>query len=379
MLDRKGILEIRKRFTKEDCTVTRLAGCYVNGEKEKIIKFNRNFLNMDDSELLKYLKILKKSVSGSIRKNLLGLEFEPESKASGGMQQFLLGIKEGELKNEDMLDILYDKIIETYEYAGNYIILIFHGTYDVMRKTEDNLALDESEDVFQYFICAICPVKLSKPGLGYNAQEDKFEPVEQDWVINDPAIAFMYPSFIDRTADVNYVTYYMKKPLETHPEVAAAIGCIMQKTSEEEKECLRKIIKSNCATSIDDTDRLVLKVQESIREQCDEDAEQSFSPEMITDVLQEHGVQDAQINRIKKDIADNMEQDVPLDALYDEKKLEKNKIQELREEIAELKKAPAAISDIYNEIINKLQEEFSSADLVYIKNVIKYIEAQKNE
>lgn len=124
-------------------------------------------------------------------------------------------------------------------------------------------------------------------------------------------------------------------------------------------------------------------MQESIREQCDENAEQSFSPEMITDVLQAHGVQDAQINRIKKAISDNMEQDIPLDALYDEKELdkaqEKNKIQELREEIAELKKTPAATSDIYNEIINKLQEEFSSADPVYIKDVIKYIEAQKNE
>ena len=218
MVDKKGILELCKRFKKESCTVTTLAGCYVDGSKKKVTTFRKNLLNLDDAEFFKYLKILKKSVSGQVRKNLLGLEFDKGATEAGGMQQFLLGLTESQLKNDDMLDILYDKIIYEYDYPGNFIILLFYDTYDVIKRSKDNSALDESEEAYSYFICSICPVSLSKPGLGYNAPREEFEPVEQDWMINDPDIAFLYPSFSDRSADVNTLTYYVKKPLETHPE-----------------------------------------------------------------------------------------------------------------------------------------------------------------
>ena len=34
-MNKKEVLEIRKQFTPENCAITRIAGCYVDGEKRE--------------------------------------------------------------------------------------------------------------------------------------------------------------------------------------------------------------------------------------------------------------------------------------------------------------------------------------------------------
>ena len=378
MVDKKGILELRKRFKKESCTVTTLAGCYVDGSKKKVTTFQKNLLNLDDAEFFKYLKILKKSVSGQVRKNLLGLEFDKGATEAGGMQQFLLGLTESQLKNDDMLDILYDKIIYEYDYPGNFIILLFYDTYDVIKRSKDNSALDESEEVYSYFICSICPVSLSKPGLGYNAPREEFEPVEQDWMINDPDIAFLYPSFSDRSADVNTLTYYVKKPLETHPEIAEVLGCNMQKTSVEERECLKDIIKQHVTSTVENADEVVLKVQQNIMDKDNtKDDEGIFDDSVVVEVLEEHNIPESELNRLKADLSEQLSKEIPLSDLYDEKEISKEKQQqrekELLQEITELKDSINATHQNYEELITKLETKYPSGSTVSIDEIIATI------
>lgn len=378
MVDKKGILELRKRFKKESCTVTTLAGCYVDGSKKKVTTFRKNLLNLDDAEFFKYLKILKKSVSGQVRKNLLGLEFDKGATEAGGMQQFLLGLTESQLKNDDMLDILYDKIIYEYDYPGNFIILLFYDTYDVIKRSKDNSALDESEEAYSYFICSICPVSLSKPGLGYNAPREEFEPVEQDWMINDPDIAFLYPSFSDRSADVNTLTYYVKKPLETHPEIAEVLGCNMQKTSVEERECLKDIIKQHVTSTVENADEVVLKVQQNIMDKDNmKDDEGIFDDSVVVEVLEEHNIPESELNRLKADLSEQLSKEIPLSDLYDEKEISKEKQQqrekELLQEITELKDSINDAHQNYEELITKLEKKYPSGSTVSIDEIIATI------
>ena len=378
MVDKKGILELRKRFKKESCTVTTLAGCYVDGSKKKVTTFRKNLLNLDDAEFFKYLKILKKSVSGQVRKNLLGLEFDKGATEAGGMQQFLLGLTESQLKNDDMLDILYDKIIYEYDYPGNFIILLFYDTYDVIKRSKDNSALGESEEAYSYFICSICPVSLSKPGLGYNAPREEFEPVEQDWMINDPDIAFLYPSFSDRSADVNTLTYYVKKPLETHPEIAEVLGCNMQKTSVEERECLKDIIKQHVTSTVENADEVVLKVQQNIMDKDNmKDDEGIFDDSVVVEVLEEHNIPESELNRLKADLSEQLSKEIPLSDLYDEKEISKEKQQqrekELLQEITELKGSINDAHQNYEELITKLEKKYPSGSTVSIDEIIATI------
>ncbi len=84
-------------------------------------------------------------------------------------------------------------IIDSYDYVGNYLILVFHDAYDVMTKTSDNNKLDESEEVYEYLLCAICPVTLTKPGLGYREDENRIGPRIRDWVVGVPDTGFVFP------------------------------------------------------------------------------------------------------------------------------------------------------------------------------------------
>ena len=165
-MNKKEVLELKTRMKKNSCTFTKMSGCYVNAAKEIQLTLNETFLNLEEDEFYKYLEIAKKALSGTVGNNLLELDFPTEEEAEGGKQKFLLGLRESKLKNEGLLDTFYHLIIENYHYVGNYLILVFHDAYDVITKTTDNSRLDESEEVYEYLLVAICPVTLTKPGLG---------------------------------------------------------------------------------------------------------------------------------------------------------------------------------------------------------------------
>ena len=204
-MNKRDVLEIKRRFKKEACTFTRMCGCYVDADHNKITKIGETFLNLDDAEYFKYLDIAKKTLSGKLGNNLLELEFPLAEEETGGRQQFLMGLRESKLKNDDLLDTFYDMIIDSYDYVGNYLILIFHDAYDVMTKTSDNDKLDESEEVYEYLLCAICPVNLTKPGLGYREDENRIESRIRDWVVGMPDTGFIFPAFTDRSTDIHSV------------------------------------------------------------------------------------------------------------------------------------------------------------------------------
>ena len=189
-MNKKDILELKKRLKKDACTFTRLCGCYVDADRQKVTSFGQTFLNLDDEEMFKYLEIARKVFSGTIGNNLLELEFPAKEEASGGRQQFLLGLRESALQSDELMETFYDHIIDSYQYVGNYLILIFHDAYDVMTRTTDHKNLDESEEVYEYLLCAICPVTLTKPGLGYRPDENRIGPRVRDSGLRIPVLSF---------------------------------------------------------------------------------------------------------------------------------------------------------------------------------------------
>ena len=78
-MNKKDILELKRRFKKDACTFTRLCGCYVDADHNKVTSFGETFLNLEDEEFYKYLEIAKKVMSGTIgnfqlRRNLPGAD-----------------------------------------------------------------------------------------------------------------------------------------------------------------------------------------------------------------------------------------------------------------------------------------------------------------
>ena len=217
-MTKQEISEIKKLFTPKNCSITRICGCYVDGEKNKKTELKQAFLALPEEEMFKYFEILRKSLSGTIGKNLLNLEFPLKSETEGGTQEFLLRLRDSRLKDDALLEQFYDRIIESYEYVGNYLILLIHDAYDVPGRTRDGIEMeDASDEVYDYILTCICPVDLSKPGLSYNAVENTFQNRIRDWVVGMPDAAFLFPAFNDRSTDLHSTLYYSKDAEEDVP------------------------------------------------------------------------------------------------------------------------------------------------------------------
>ena len=171
-MNKKEVTEIKKLFTKERCCLNRLCGCYVDADKNKVVQFKEAFLSLPEEEIYKYLDIFRKSLSGTLGKNLLNMEFPLEQEMGDGTQKSLLALRDSELKDDVMLDAFYDRMIETYYHPENYLILLVHGSYDIPMKTSDGMEMDDASDyIYNFVLCCLCPVTLSKAGLCYNAEK----------------------------------------------------------------------------------------------------------------------------------------------------------------------------------------------------------------
>jgi len=271
-MTRKDVAELKRRFKKEDCTFTNMCGCYVDSHKNIRVRLQETFLNLPEEEFYRYLEIAKKALSGSIGNQLLEVSFLPEEAKSGGKQDFLLALRESRLKNPDLLERLYELIIETYDFAGNYLILVFHDVYDVMVKTTDNRKLEESEEVYEYILCAICPVELTKAALGYREEENRIGLRVRDWVVSMPEKGFLFPAFSDRSTDIHALLYYTKNVKESQPEwVRKCLGCDPIRTAAEEKNTFQSILKTTIADGeIPEAEEMRCKIHESLNDFVEE-------------------------------------------------------------------------------------------------------------
>lgn len=138
-MNKKEVLELKRRLKKDQATFSRLVGCYVDCNHEKVCKFGGKFLTLEEDEYYKYLEISNKVLSGTLGNNLLNLQFPLEEEEVGGRQQILMALRDSELNDETLLDTYYDLVIDTYDEAGNYLILLYLDSYDVMTRTKDNI------------------------------------------------------------------------------------------------------------------------------------------------------------------------------------------------------------------------------------------------
>ncbi len=271
---KQEVAELKKLLTQKNCSITRICGCYVDGEKNKKTTFQQAFLALPEEEMFKYFEILRKTLSGTMDKNLLNLEFPLASEEAGGTQEFLLRLRDSRLKDEALLEEFYDRIIESYEYVGNYLILAVHDAYDVPGRASDGLDMeDASEEVYEYVLTCICPVNLSKPGLSYNAAENIFQNRVRDWVVDAPATGFLFPAFNDRSADIHGALYYSKDPEELNEGfVESLLGCPLPLSAGDQKETFHSLIEETLGEACDI--ETVKNIHEKLSEMAEEHKEE---------------------------------------------------------------------------------------------------------
>ena len=205
MINREDMLELTRRMTLARTSFSRIAGCYVDRDGDFDGSFNTNFRKLSAPERTKQLKLAKEIPFSATNVNLKEYEYPAGARRQGSMWQLLMAMIECGLKNDALMDTFYDIVMERYRSNSDYAILVFHDRYDIPAKGSDGERQWESEEVFGYMICAICPLA------------GEYEP-------GKPVCGFLFPAFVDRSGDPSRIDVFQADADRPHRELMEILG-----------------------------------------------------------------------------------------------------------------------------------------------------------
>lgn len=304
-MTRKELNEIKSQYTLEDCGILRLCGCYVDGERNKITQFNENFLNLPEEEKHKYFDIFKKTLSGTPGKNLVDMKFNVDAYADEGARTFLMNLRDSGLKDDRLLNEFYDRIINNYSYVGNYLILLINQVYDIPAVTTDNIEMDDAYDeVYSYILCSICHVNLSKPGLGYDEEDNNFHDKKQNHMVDVPDVGFLFPAFNKRSADEDMTLFYTKDVSEFEDGlIDCLLDCAVPLPAKQQKETFTSLVNEALGEEADL--EIVKNIHENLEQIIEEKKQESPAPVMLDktemkDLLEKSGVKEEKLENFEE-------------------------------------------------------------------------------
>lgn len=304
-MTKKELNEIKSQYTLEDCGILRLCGCYVDGERNKITQFNENFLNLPEEEKHKYFDIFKKTLSGTPGKNLVDMKFNVDAYADEGARTFLMNLRDSGLKDDRLLNEFYDRIINNYSYVGNYLILLINQVYDIPAVTTDNIEMDDaSDEVYSYILCSICHVNLSKPGLGYDEEDNNFHDKKQNHMVDVPDVGFLFPAFNKRSADEDMTLFYTKDVSEFEDGlIDCLLDCAVPLPAKQQKETFTSLVNEALGEEADL--EIVKNIHENLEQIIEEKKQESPAPVMLDktemkDLLEKSGVKEEKLENFEE-------------------------------------------------------------------------------
>jgi len=221
-----------------------------------------------------------------------------------GTQKSLMALRDSELKDDTMLDAFYDRIIETYYHPENYLILLVHGSYDIPMKTSDGLEMDDASDyIYNFVLCCLCPVTLSKAGLCYNAETNSIEDRIRDWLVDMPEQGFLFPAFQDRNTDIHRLLYYSKNTKELCPDITEQLlGCVQPIPAPQQKESFQTIIEDTLGEEC--VYDVVRNIHENLNEMIEEQKESGEPLELdkmqVRKLLERSGAPEENLEQFEK-------------------------------------------------------------------------------
>ena len=224
-MNQKEVREIKKRLNPEKDSISRIYGCYVNAAREIVTTLDMSVGLMEQEEAELYFKLLKKTLSGTLGKNLLDIAFSIAQVENSDEHRLLQGLRSSHLRDAGLRDALYQRIIESLDFGeDSYVILLAADSYDVPFKGSDDEIFEEgSGEVFDYILCCICPVKDAKSALRYIADEHNFRGASTGHVLSAPELGFLFPAFDDRSTNIYNALYYSRGLVDIHEEFLTGV------------------------------------------------------------------------------------------------------------------------------------------------------------
>ena len=280
-MNEREVAELRRRFRQDRSGISRVRGCYVNENREIVSRFDQSLGVLTQEENEKLLQLLRRTLTGALGKTLLDITFATQQVVHGSEHRRLMDLRASELRDEEALESLFQAMIRALDLEGNYMILLAHDAYDVPYRGKDGEdQADASSEVFSYLVCAVCPVKLTKPALSYQVQAGEFRTRTADWVVSPPELGFLFPAFDDRSANIYDALYYSKDVKNVHEDLIGAVFAApapMPAAAQQEsfRGVLGEALEEDCC----------LPVVQAVHDQlCGlmEDHKESRDPELLT-------------------------------------------------------------------------------------------------
>jgi len=329
-MNEKEIGEIRRRIRRERSNMTAVYGCFVNDQKEIITEYRQSTAMMSENEAERYFGLMKRALSGTVGKNLIDITFRTAQVAGSPEHQLLMDLRQCALKEDALRMQLYKKIIESLSMDESYLILLGCDSYDVPFKSKDDVAqADNSGEVYTYLLCAVCPVKQTKPNLHYVAQNKEFHDGGISQVAQAPALGFLFPAFDDRATNIYNALFYTRDSAQSYQTLVDSVFNVQApKPAAEQKKSFEALLASSlheeCSLEV------VQNVHDQLR-QCIEMHKEAkvaeplmVSKEQVKAALAECGVSESRIAKfsIDYDEAFGFEAELHPKNIIDNKKFE---------------------------------------------------------
>lgn len=246
-MNEKEVGEIRRHLRRDRSNMTAIYGCFVNDNKEIIAEYRASTGIMSENESDKYYAILRKALSGAVGKNLIDLTFQTSQVAGSPEHKLLMDLRESKLQDDELRQSLYQKMMESIVMEGNYLILLGCDTYDVPFKSKDDFQQnDSSDESYTYLICAVCPVKQTKPNLHYVPEEKTFHDGAMNQPVSAPEMGFLFPAFDNRSTNIYNALYYTRNTKENQDALIEALfNTPVPKPAAEQKKCFEALLTTS--------------------------------------------------------------------------------------------------------------------------------------
>ena len=243
-MNTKEIGEIRRRQRRDRSNMTKIYGCYVNDKKEIITEFSRSTGIMSENEAEKYFGLLRRTLGGTLGKNLLDITFRTAQVADSPEHKLLMGLRGEGLANEENRTAFYNQVIQSLTLEGSYLILLGTDSYDVPFKSHDgDIQADNSNEMFTYVLCAICPVKQTKAVLHYEPESREFCDGNMRNAVAAPEVGFLFPAFDNRGTNIYNALYFNRSAKDNHEAfVSAVFNTPVDKPAQQQKESFEAIL-----------------------------------------------------------------------------------------------------------------------------------------
>ena len=362
-MNEKEVGELRRRQRRERSNMTAIYGCYVNENKEVISEFRLSTGIMPENEADKYFAMIRKVLSGSLGRNLIDITFKTAQVAGSPEHKMLMDLR-ADLKNDELRESFYKKIIDSVVLEGNYLILLGCDSYDVPFKSkDDSLQSDSSEENFTYILCAVCPVKQTKATLHYVPEEKTFHDGAMLQQVSAPAIGFLFPAFDNRATNIYNALYYTRDVKQSQEAfVEAVFNTPIPKPAEEQKRSFEALLATSlgedCSLNVVQTvhDELCQRIEMHKESKIPEPL--TVGKEDVKEVLSSCGVSEEHVAKFSVDF----EEVFGLDAQVHPKNIIDNKRFEVHTPDVSIKVSPERSDLIETRVIGGIKYILICAD-----------------